>query len=72
MRKLFWLLIGALLGFIAAHFVNETPGGRRFFARVNRGAQEFSSALLAGYHEAEEQVAEVLDDVEQALRNSDG
>lgn len=53
MRKLTWLLTGAVLGFVAAHFVNRSPEGRRFFARVNRGIDELQSAFVTGYHEAE-------------------
>jgi hypothetical protein len=67
MRKLAWLLAGAALGFVAAHFVNQTPGGRRFFDRVNRGAREFGDAVVAGYREAEHASAEALDDVERRL-----
>ena len=69
MRKLMWLLGGAALGFVAAHFVNQTPEGRRFFDRVNRGAEELGRAIAAGYHEAESGVAEAIDEVEDALRD---
>ncbi|PRI12225.1 hypothetical protein [Leucobacter massiliensis] len=67
MRKLSWLLSGVVLGFVAAHFVNGTPGGRRFFERVNRGVEEFNRAFSTGYHEAEAAVDELADDVESAL-----
>jgi len=67
MRKLLWLIFGALLGFVAAHFVNQSPGGRRFFDLVNRGAREFGGAVAAGYRVAEEEFTEALDDVERRL-----
>lgn len=59
MGKLFWLVTGVALGFVGAHFVNQTPEGRRFFARVNRGVNEFSRAFTAGYEaEADEEFSE--------------
>ncbi|MBO1902872.1 YtxH domain-containing protein [Leucobacter weissii] len=67
MRRLSWLVVGAALGFVAAHFVNQTPEGRRFFERVGRGAREFGDAIAEGYREAEEEFVEVLDDVERRL-----
>lgn len=67
MRKLTWLLSGAVLGFVAAHFVNQTTEGRRFFDRVNRGMSEFSRAFTSGY-EAEADDTVLADDVEDALR----
>ncbi|XPP26001.1 MAG: hypothetical protein ACNYNX_10335 [Leucobacter sp.] len=67
MRKLALLITGIALGFIAAHFVNQTPGGRRFFDRVNRGAREFGDAVASGYREVERNSAEALDDVERRL-----
>lgn len=70
MSKLFWLVVGIGLGFVGAHFVNQTPEGRRFFDRVNQGAREISDAVAAGYHGVEAEAREVLDDVEQALREA--
>ena len=67
MRRLSWLIVGIALGFVGAHFVNQTPEGRRFFDRVGRGAKEFGDAVAAGYHEVEEVFSEVLDDVERRL-----
>lgn len=67
MRRLSWLIVGVALGFVAAHFVNQTPEGRRFFERVNRGAREFGDAIAAGYRGVEEEFAEALDDVERRL-----
>lgn len=64
MSKFRWLVTGTILGFVAAHFVNQTPEGRRFFDRLNRGINEFNRAFDRGYHEAEPSDA---DDVEAAL-----
>ena len=68
MRKLLWLFWGVVIGFVAAHFVNQTPEGRRFFGRVNRGVEEFGRAFRAGYQEGEAEADELADDLEQALR----
>ncbi len=67
MRRLSWLIAGVALGFVAAHFVNQTPEGRRFFDRVNRGAREFGGAVAEGYRVAEEEFSDALDDVERRL-----
>lgn len=67
MRKLTWLIFGVALGFVAAHFVNQNPEGRRFFERVNQGAREFSDAVVSGYREAEAAASDATDDVERKL-----
>lgn len=67
MCRLSSVIVGVAIGFVAAHFVNQTPEGRRFFDRVNRGAREFGDAVAAGYRVAEEEFSEVLDDVERRL-----
>lgn len=67
MRKLATLIVGIALGFVAAHLVNQTPEGRRFFERINRGAREFGGAVAEGYRVAEEEFSEALDDVERRL-----
>lgn len=67
MSKLSHLIVGVALGFIAAHFVNQTPKGQQFFDRVNRSAREFSDAVATGYHEAESELGDVLDNVERRL-----
>lgn len=67
MRKLSWLIVGVALGFIGAHFVNQTPGGRRFFDQVGRGVQEFGDAIAEGYRVADQELTETLDDVKRRL-----
>jgi len=53
MSKFGYLITGVAAGFVAAHFVNQSPGGRRFFEQVNQGMREFSDAVAAGYRDAE-------------------
>lgn len=69
MRKLFWLTFGVALGFVAAHFVNSTPEGQRFFARVDRGAKQLGEAVVSGYRSGEAEFESTLDDVERALKS---
>ncbi|QIM18533.1 hypothetical protein G7066_07735 [Leucobacter coleopterorum] len=64
MSKFRWLVTGTILGFVAAHLVNQTTEGRRFFDRLNRGLEEFNRAFDRGYHEVEPSNE---DDVESAL-----
>ncbi len=58
MSKFGHLITGVAIGFVAAHFVNQTPGGRRFFEQLNQGVREFGDAVAAGYHGAEAGTAE--------------
>lgn len=53
MRKLPLLVFGVAVGFVAAHFVNQNPSGRRFLERVNRGTEEVAKAFANGYRAAE-------------------
>lgn len=70
MRKLMWLLTGVGLGFVLAHFVNQTPEGRRFFERLGQGAREFSDAVASGYHDVEIVASDILDEVEEAIEDT--
>ncbi|MDA3145903.1 hypothetical protein JSO19_00740 [Leucobacter sp. UCMA 4100] len=65
MRKLTWLITGVGIGFVAAHFVNQTPEGRKFFDRIGQGAREFNGAMQDGYRQGGEAL---LEDVEEALK----
>lgn len=67
MRKLSWFIVGVALGFVGAHFVNQTPGGRRFFDQINRGVHEFGDAIAEGYRVAEGEFTDALNDVERRL-----
>jgi hypothetical protein len=53
MKNILWLIVGVGLGFVAAHQINKTPEGRRFFEDVDNRAHEFSSAVVDGYKERE-------------------
>ncbi|WP_158608692.1 hypothetical protein [Leucobacter sp. OH1287] len=52
-RRLGTLVFGIFLGFVAAHFVNQSHAGRRFFDRINQATQELVDAVVNGYKDAE-------------------
>ena len=68
MRKFFTLIVGVALGFVAAHFVNSTAEGRRFFQRVDRSVKQISDAVVSGDRSGESELEDTLDDVERALK----
>lgn len=53
MRRIGTLVVGVVLGFVLAHFVNQTPRGRRFFEHVNQAGRELADAVVQGYNEGE-------------------
>ena len=53
MKNILWLTVGVGLGFLAAHQINKTPEGKRFFEDVDSRAHEFSSAVKDGYKDRE-------------------
>jgi hypothetical protein len=66
-QKLKWLFSGVAIGFLAAHFVNQTTEGRRFFDRIGQAGREFSDAVVNGYRDGESVVDATWGDVEDAL-----
>ncbi len=68
-RKLVLFVFGVATGFVAAHFVNQSPSGRRFFERVNRGIAELSNAFSSGYEAAEREQFD--EDLERTLKGLD-
>ncbi|GAA3584995.1 hypothetical protein GCM10022198_05360 [Klugiella xanthotipulae] len=69
MRKLVWLISGVAIGFVAAHYVNQSPEGRRFFEEIEQGRREFADAVSRGYHNRGAELGSALNDVEHALNN---
>lgn len=67
MKKVLWLIVGVGVGFIAAHQVNKTPEGRRFFEDVDNKAREFGSAVIDGYKAREAELRSAVADAEDAI-----
>jgi hypothetical protein len=67
MKNILWLIVGVGLGFVAAHQINKTAEGKRFFADVDSRAHEFSSAVVDGYKEREAELRAAVADAGDAL-----
>ncbi|MEK9600110.1 MAG: hypothetical protein VW917_05515 [Pontimonas sp.] len=49
MGKFVTALLGVITGFVVAHIVNETPEGRRFFARARATVATFTDGVKDAY-----------------------
>jgi hypothetical protein len=67
MKSLFLLVVGVGIGFIAAHQINKTPEGQKFFADVDSRAKEFSSAVVEGYKAREAELRAAVADAEGVI-----
>ncbi|GAA3745718.1 hypothetical protein GCM10022239_21660 [Leifsonia bigeumensis] len=67
MSRLLWLIVGVGVGFVAAHQLNKTPEGRRFFEDVDSKAREFGSAVVDGYKAREAELRAAVADAEDAI-----
>jgi hypothetical protein len=70
LTKLLWLIVGVGLGFVAAHQINRTPEGKRFFEDVDSRAHEFSSAVVDGYRAREAELRTAIGEEEGRLADS--
>ena len=64
MKNLVLLIVGVGIGFVAAHQINKTPEGKRFFADVDSRAKEFSSAVVEGYKAREAELRGAVADAD--------
>ena len=67
MKKLFYLVVGVVLGFAAAHVVSRNPSGAKFFDNLDSKAHEFGAAVMDGYRGREAELRAAASDVEAAL-----
>jgi len=49
MGKFVTALFGVIIGFVVAHIVNDTPEGRRFFARARATIATFTNGVKDAY-----------------------
>jgi len=74
MKNAFWLIVGVLAGFVAAHLVANDPRGKKFFDDVDSKAKQFTSAVVDGYKDREAElrstVEGVVTDAEQAIADA--
>lgn len=62
MKSAIWLVIGTTLGFVIAHLVSNTAGGRAFFDDVRSTAGLFTDAVVDGYRSREAELRDHDDD----------
>jgi hypothetical protein len=67
MKNLLWLIVGIGVGFIAAHQINKTPEGKKFFEDVDNRAKEFSNAVVDGYKAREAELRAAVADAEDVI-----
>ncbi|MCU1557268.1 MAG: hypothetical protein JWN09_1263 [Microbacteriaceae bacterium] len=67
MKYLLWLIVGVGVGFIAAHQVNKTPEGKKFFEDVDKRAKEFGDAVVDGYKAREAELRAAVADAEGVI-----
>ena len=63
MKNVVWLIVGVGVGFVAAHQIAKTPGGKRFFDDVNAKAHDFGDAVVDGYKQREAELRAAIDDI---------
>ena len=56
MKNLFWLIVGAALGFVIAHRVSQTEQGKAFLSDVDKKSRDFKDAIVEGYRLREEEL----------------
>jgi hypothetical protein len=67
MKNLLLLVFGVGIGFIAAHQINKTPEGRRFFEDVDSVAREFTGAVVDGYRSREAELKAAVAEAEETI-----
>ncbi len=67
MKSILLIIVGVGVGFIAAHQLNKTPEGKRFFEDVDSRAKEFSSAVVDGYKAREAELRAAVADAEGVI-----
>ena len=67
MKNIVWLIVGAAIGFVAAHQVSKTPQGKQFFDDVDEKAREFGSAVVEGYKQREAELRAAVAEAEDTI-----
>jgi hypothetical protein len=67
MKNIVWLIVGAAVGFVAAHQVAKTPQGKQFFDDVDEKAREFGSAVVEGYKQREAELRAAVAEAEDTI-----
>lgn len=67
MKNVILLVVGVAIGFVVAHEVAKTSGGRRFFEEVDAKAHAFGSAVVDGYRTREAELRAAIGEAEDAI-----
>ena len=67
MKGVLLVLAGVAIGFVVAHQVAKTPGGKQFFEDVDSKAREFGSAVVDGYKAREAELRAAVAEAEDAI-----
>jgi hypothetical protein len=66
MKSALLLVSGVVLGFAAAHAVNRTPQGQRFFEGVNARMEDFREAAVEGFRTRNAEVRAIAAEADRA------
>lgn len=69
MSRIIWGVVGAAVGFIAAHQFSKTETGQKFFEEYDRKFTEVSDAVVEGYKAREGDIKSALENVEKAIKD---
>jgi hypothetical protein len=71
MKKIFWLIVGIVLGFVAAHVISKNPAGRKFFDNIDEKASQFGAAVANGYRDRDAELRAAVSGMESTLSDLD-
>jgi len=67
MKGALLLIAGVAIGFVVAHEVAKTDGGRRFFDEVDAKAKDFGDAVVQGYKAREAELRDAVANAQDAI-----
>jgi hypothetical protein len=70
MKNVLVFALGTAAGFVAAHFVSQSPRGKQFFEDVNDRTSEFVSAVADGYRMREAELKASLAEVQDVISDA--
>ena len=62
MKRLSWLLIGVIGGFVAAHFMNKDPRGQELFADLDARLSRVTAIIGDAYRQQDARLSDPADD----------
>ena len=62
MKRLSWLLIGVIGGFVAAHFMNKDPRGQELFADLDARLSQVTAIISDAYRQQDARLSDPADD----------